>query len=396
MHAPAPDASATRALILVLAASGFASTFAGRIAEPLVTVIARDLAADPKTIALLSAAYTLPYAFIQPILGPVGDGIGKAKVMKVCLAILCATLVASCFAPNAETLFALRVVSGGAAGGVIPLALAMIGDRVGMEGRQVAISRFLVSVIMGQLAGSALAGVLEGYLTWRGVFALAAAVAALGWGASILRLRARGTPPGVSIAGALARYRELLGNPRARALFGFVFVEAIAIFGVFPYVAVLLEIRGEGGAREAGLVLGAFALGGLAYTALVGLMLRHLGLARMLAGGGILSGLALAGLTLGGSWQLEALAVGALGLGFYMLHNSYQTQVTEVSPTGRASAVALHAFSFFVGQALGVVLMGQGIASIGPGPTLGIAALMILAVGLGSALVLAPGAKPQR
>ena len=49
-----------------------------------------------------------------------------------------------------------------------------------------------------------------------------------------------------------------------------------------------------------------------------------------------------------------------MGLGFYMLHNTFQAQVTEVAPKARASAVALHAFSFFCGQALGVVLMGVG------------------------------------
>ncbi len=36
-----------------------------------------------------------------------------------------------------------------------------------------------------------------------------------------------------------------------------------------------------------------------------------------------------------------------------MLHNSFQTQVTEVAPQARGSAVALHAFSFFSGQQSG-------------------------------------------
>ncbi len=80
-----------------------------------------------------------------------------------------------------------------------------------------------------------------------------------------------------------------------------------------------------------------------------------------------------------------------LGLGFYMLHNSFQTQVTEVAPHARASAVALHAFSFFMGQALGVVLVGQGLALVGAGPTLGLCALAILGVGLTAARVLRAG-----
>ena len=58
---------------------------------------------------------------------------------------------------------------------------------------------------------------------------------------------------------ALARYRAIIAIPRARALFAFVFVEGIIIFGVFPYIAPLLEARGAGGPSEAGIIVAAFA-----------------------------------------------------------------------------------------------------------------------------------------
>jgi predicted MFS family arabinose efflux permease len=314
--------------------------------------------------------------------------------MKVCLALLALSLFASAFTPSSPVLFVLRVLSGAAAGGVVPLELAMIGDRVGMEGRQVAISRFLIAVILGQLAGSSTSGLIAAEISWRGVFALAGLIAVGGALAALARLRpVAGAPRAFSLAVAFERYRELLLNPRARALFALVFVEATAIFGVFPYIAVLLEGRGEGGPREAGLALGGFALGGLAYTALVGLMLRRLGVPRILIGGGVASAGALMALSLGGDWVFDALALGCLGLGFYMLHNSFQTQVTEVAPTARASAVALHAFSFFVGQALGVVLVGQGFALIGVAPTLLACAAVFLSVGVVASTILGPATK---
>jgi DHA1 family inner membrane transport protein len=82
-----------------------------------------------------------------------------------------------------------------------------------------------------------------------------------------------------------------------------------------------------------------------------------------------------------------------LGLGFYMLHNSFQTQVTEVAPQARASAVALHAFSFFVGQSLGVILVGVALRAAGLLPTMALCALLILGVGIVGALGLT---KPER
>ena len=74
---------------------------------------------------------------------------------------------------------------------------------------------------------------------------------------------------------------------------------------------------------------------------------------------------------------LAVTAPAALGLGFYTLHNSFQTQVTEVAPQARGSAVALHAFSFFCGQALGPVSVGFGLTRLGVAPTMLLGALML-------------------
>jgi predicted MFS family arabinose efflux permease len=382
--------------ILILAASGFASTFSGRAVEPMVGVIARGLGTPVETIALLSAAFALPYAFIQPVLGPIGDALGKERIMKICLAVLFVALLGSVFAPSVQILFGLRIMAGIAAGGVVPLALALIADKVDMASRQVAISRFLVAVITGQLAGSSLAGILAAFMGWRGVFALASGLMLLAFAATVVGFRETGPPGTINLEVALRRYGEILANPRARTLFALVFVEAIAIFGIFPYIAPLLETHGKGGPAEAGLAIGGFAIGGLAYSALVGWMLNRLGLRWMLAAGGAIAAAALFALGFTGDWKLDALALMVLGLGFYMLHNSFQTQVTEVAPKARASAVALHAFSFFCGQALGVVAMGRGLQWIGQAPALGLAALIILAVGLVAAAALTRGAPQPR
>jgi predicted MFS family arabinose efflux permease len=136
-------------------------------------------------------------------------------------------------------------------------------------------------------------------------------------------------------------------------------------------------------------------VGGLVYSALVTWMLRRLGIGRILVGGGLFAGAAMVVLGFAGDWKLDAAALLLLGLGFYMLHNTFQAQVTEVAPQARASAVALHAFSFFCGQALGVVLMGFGLRHAGQTASTTVAALVILAIGLVASMVLTRPA-PQR
>ena len=383
-------AAETRRIIAILSICGFASTFAIRFVDPMIGVIARDLRADPHTIALLSTAFALPYAFIQPILGPVGDALGKERIIKTCLAILAFALAAGALTEDITLLFVLRVLSGAAAGGIIPISLATIGDRVAMVERQVAISRLLVFTISGQLLGGSLSGVLAASIGWRGVFAFAAALAVLAFAAVLYGFRKTAPATGhFTIGVAAARYRTILAIPRARALFLFVFVEGGLIFGFQPYIAPLLEARGAGGPTQAGIIIACFAAGGLVYTLLVRVLLRVLGVSTMLALAGLLGAVTFLGLAFGGTWQLDAAMMLGMGMAFYMLHNSFQTQVTEVVVDARASAVSLHAFSYFVGQAIGAVLTGMAISTVGSFGTAIASGLGVLALGLIAARVLA-------
>lgn len=385
----ANDASERRRILAVLSAAGFASTFAMRFLDPMVGIISRDLAADPHTIALLASAFALPYAFIQPILGPVGDSLGKQKIMTVCLACLSASLVVSALAPTPAILFAARIVSGASGGGIIPLALATIGDRVPIAERQVAISRFLIFSISGQLTGGTVSGVLAGFLGWRGVVGCAAFVALAAFIGLVLGMRGRHATGGVFTLGvALERYRRILAMGRARALFSFVFVEGIVIFGIMPFVAPLLEGRGAGSAFEAGLISACFALGGVAYTLSVPWLLRLLGVRRMLVGGGIIIGCAFAAFSGAPPWQGQAALFLAAGYGFYVLHNSYQVQVTELVSDARASAVSLHAFSFFCGQAIGPLVIGASLEGLGFSRTVDLCGLGAVLLGAVSSSLL--------
>ena len=84
------------------------------------------------------------------------------------------------------------------------------------------------------------------------------------------------------------------------------------------------------------------------------------------------------------------------GVGFFMVHNSLQTQVTELAARARGSAVALHAFFFFLGQAAGPVLYRFGLASIGVTATVLVSATILLLLGFVSAGLLerAPQKRP--
>jgi predicted MFS family arabinose efflux permease len=385
---PAESQSRTRRLILLLGISCFAGALSGRVTDPFVATMAEEFAASTDTVALLASAYAVPFALVQPILGPIGDALGKRRVVRLSLFLLALLALAAPFASGLGMLMVLRALTGAAAGGIMPLTLAAIGDAVPLKDRQVALSRLLVFAIGGQIGGGALAGLLAPWLGWRGVLGLCGGIALLA--SAVLLLVPFGGPPEprgrFEPVRALGRYRAILGLPAARLLFAAVLIEGVLVFGTFPYFAPILQAKGlssgAGATFEAGLAVAAFGCGGFVYAALVRPVLGRIGQSRMVMLGGAMAGLALLGFGLAPAAAVFIAAGLLLGTGFYMVHNSIQTRVTEVAPEARGSAVAMHAFHFYVGQSLGPVLVGLAIGGLGAPAALAVAAAGILALGI--------------
>ncbi|MBX6375715.1 MAG: MFS transporter, partial [Acetobacteraceae bacterium] len=95
---------------------------------------------------------------------------------------------------------------------------------------------------------------------------------------------------------------------------------------------------------------------------------------------GALGAAALLGLAVAPVWWGFVAAALVLGVGFYMVHGAIQTRVSEVAPVARASAMALHACGFFIGQSLGPILFGAGLAVWGTGAMLALFAVVLLSL----------------
>lgn len=371
--------------ILILGLAGFASALSLRATDPLLPVLAADLGVTLREAALLASAYTLPYAIMQLVLGPVGDAIGKIRLIRISLAVLTVGLALSALAPDYGSVLAARALAGGFAGGVIPASMALIGDRVAYAERQFSISRFLVAVIFGQLSGSAISGALAEVAGWRAVFALSAVVAGLALAASLLFLHGERTRGELSLGGSIARYRTVLANPASLFVFATVAGEGILIFGVFPFVAPMLVPHGATGSLEAGIAISGFAVGGILYSLVVRRLVAGLGQWGMMRIGGAVAGLAYMLVATPLPWTAIAGLFVVAGFGFYMLHNTMQTQATELAPGARGSALALFASSFFLGQGLGPILGGPISDAYGFGTLFVLSGLLTVGLGIGAA-----------
>lgn len=376
----------TSGLLLALCLCGMAANVSGRSIDPLITVVSAEFHIGVTIAALLTSAYSLPFALCQPVLGPMGDIYGKVRVLRASLWILSACLLIAAIAPNFWTLMGARFCAGLAAGGIIPACMATIGDTYPPEKRQVAISRFVTVGLLAQIFAASASGVLVEPIGWRGVL-LGTAVIAVGAAiTATIKLPAGARAAGSFGPRAVAQnYRSVFQNPKAIVCYATVFLEGIALYGLFPFISDVLQRGGTGGSAEAGFIIGAVGVGGVAYTSVISLLLRKITRYQFMSIGGLL--LTAGPLTLATSvpWHICAAAFFVTGFGFMLLHNSIQTEVVDLAPASRQSAYSLHAFSFFTGQALGPVIFGALLSMVDQRLALVISALILLLAGLTAA-----------
>lgn len=359
--------------------------------------IAADLLVDVKTAALLSTAFTLPYALTQPLLGTIADFSGKTRLMNMSLFIISVTALVCAFATSFSLVFGMRVAAGLIAGGVFPVAMALVGDLVPIQQRQVMIGRLLAVGLTGNVLGAAIAGVIADLFGWRGIFAVIGSFGLIVTVAAFYILRGFPVPrprPQFNLPAVASNYRGIFADPRAKFCFGAVFFEGIFIHGIFPYVAILLLASGEPRASIAGLVIAAFGLGGVLYSLSVPALVGRFVEWRLMLVGGALAATALSLAAMNFSWYAQVAIFGLFGFGFYLLHGCIQVHVTDLSPTARGAATSLHSSCFFIGQATGPVLYGFGYAHGSLEPLMYLGAVVIVAVALVCARFLRHRAPP--
>ncbi|HWP16969.1 MAG TPA: MFS transporter, partial [Xanthobacteraceae bacterium] len=188
-------------------------------------------------------------------------------------------------------------------------------------------------------------------------------------------------PVQLSLSGFSRGYGSVFANPRAKVCFSAVFVEGIVVFGLFPFVALLLLAAGEPRASIAGAVIAGFSLGGVIYALLVPRLVARWRPDQLMIGGGVIAALALGIVSFDLTWPVQFAAFTLLGLGFYTLHASIQVTATELSTTARGAAMSLHSFFFFIGHASGPVLYGAGFVKLGSAMTISVAAVIVMLVG---------------
>ncbi len=137
---------------------------------PVLTTIQAELDTDQATVTWVLTAYLLSASIATPLLGRVGDVVGKTRMLVITLVALAVGSVMAAFAPSIGWLVLARVVQG-LGGGVLPLAFGIARDEFGTR-VNTALSVLASLTAIGFAIGIAVAGPIVDLLGYRGLFLL--------------------------------------------------------------------------------------------------------------------------------------------------------------------------------------------------------------------------------
>jgi predicted MFS family arabinose efflux permease len=346
-----------------------------RICDPLLPVLAGDFGSTLSAAAATTTGFALAYGSTQLFFGPLGDRIGRLPVIVVAMGVAAAASAGCALAPSLDLLIAARVATGAFAAAAIPLSLGWIGDNVPFGERQPVLAKYLIGQMLGMTGGQVGGGILADVVGWRfafwGIAAIFAVAAALLYrsmhrraAAGAPRKAEAGAPPPLP-GGFIRQTRLLVADRWAMIVIGTVTLEGVFLFGAVALIASYLQRSFGASPSVAGTVSALFGLGGIFYALNARRLLARLrasGLCRL--GGGLIA-LAMGVLLVQTAWQPAVAAALLAGLGYYMLHNTLQTQATQLSTQARGAAIAWFATGLWLGQGVGVAIAAAAAERVG-------------------------------
>ena len=369
----------------LISLAAFCSMASMRVCDPMLVTLSSEFDTSIGEASRVVSAFAVAYGCLQLFYGPLGDRIGKLRVIN--LAVLgCAVFSAlTAMASDLELLVLCRALMGASAAGIIPLSMAWLGDQVSYDRRQETLARLMSATVTGMMAGQWFGGWAAQTLGWRSAFVLLSGLFAL----SCVLLYVRLAPQRrAAIRQTEGSYWQqalsglgLLRIPRVRWVLMVTAFEGAVAFGTLAFVPSQLESHFGLSATLAGGLMALYGIGGLLYSQLARRWLGWFGERGLARLGSLLVAAGLLLLAWSHALMLAALGCLLAGLGFYMLHNTLQTQATQMAPHARGSAVTLFACMLFFGQSTGVVVTALTVDRGGLDWTYTVAALGMVLLG---------------
>jgi EmrB/QacA subfamily drug resistance transporter len=396
-------------LLLTLGLGVFVGALDLSVLSPALPAIGRDFGVQTSDLAWVFTLYLLATIVSIAIASALADRYGRRGVYLGCIAVFSAGSVLAMVAPNYPVFLAARALQALGAGGIFPVATAVIGDLVPPGRRCAALGMVAGTWGLAAVLGPTFGGLVTHFVSWRWIFAPNLPIAAVVFVLARRYLPSQSAQPRRALdfvgllllsAGLLAvmdgliASRPLIGVLGAVSLAGFVLWERFAAdapavpmrlfqtphlaktyaleitIGVLEGALFFIPTVLVGAQNLSALAAGSIAaLGALTFVAVIpfsGRALDRIGSRDVLLAGTILTEIGLAIFALGfHSLMLTLLSMVVAGAGFGALLGAPTRYIitNETTPDVRATAVGLLSQALIVGHILGSSLAGGLIGS---------------------------------
>ena len=136
---------------------------------PVLTTVQQELHTTQSAVTWVLTAYLLSASVMTPILGRVGDMIGKERVFVATLVALAVGSLLAALAPSIAVMIVARVIQG-AGGGMVPVAFGIIRDEFPSAKVTGAVGALASLTAVGAGLGIVLAGPIVNALDYRWLF----------------------------------------------------------------------------------------------------------------------------------------------------------------------------------------------------------------------------------
>src|SRR5580693_1811394 len=158
-----------RATFAVLALGIGAFALLQSLVIPVLTTVQHQLHTTQDTVTWVLTAYLLSASIMTPILGRIGDMIGKERVFVATLIALAVGSLMAALAPSIAVMIVARVIQG-IGGGMIPVAFGIIRDEFPAEKVAGAVGVLAALTAVGAGLGIVLAGPIVNALNYHWLF----------------------------------------------------------------------------------------------------------------------------------------------------------------------------------------------------------------------------------
>ncbi|HSE72206.1 MAG TPA: multidrug effflux MFS transporter [Nocardioidaceae bacterium] len=278
---------------------------------PAFPALSAELDASASATQLTLTGMLGGLAFGQLVIGPLSDAFGRKLPLMIGLVTHGFASVLCALAPSIYLLSGVRVLQGFAGAAISVVAMAIVRDL--FSGLAVArlISRLMLVIGLAPILAPTLGGLILEWTSWRGIFGVLAAAAAVLSLVALVGIREtlpteRRRP--ADLRSTLGTYRGLV---RDRSFLALVFIGGLMLSAVFAYVAGSSFVLQDGyglDERAFGLVFGVNALGLTLASQLNPMLIRRFGAVDVLTAAMVVSAVAALGLLVAGATGVGGLA----------------------------------------------------------------------------------------